>query len=229
MKKLFRYFTKIEIIIWTASVVLIIVSYLAFSRDNCLSMIASVIGATSLMLNAKGNPIGQFLIIVFSVLYGIISYGYAYYGEMITYLGMSAPMAFFAMISWLRNPFKGKHTEVTVNKIKKPEVLFLILLTAAVTVAFYFILKHFNTSNLLPSTLSVTTTFVAAYLTVRRSAFFPIAYASNDVILIILWAMASYENIEYIPVIVCFVIFLVNDTYGFINWLKIEKRQSANN
>ncbi len=42
--------------------------------------------------------------IIFSLLYGIISYTFSYYGEMITYLGMTMPMAVFALISWLRNP-----------------------------------------------------------------------------------------------------------------------------
>lgn len=41
------------------------------------------------------------LMIVFSLLYGVISYTCAYYGEMITYLGMTAPMALFALISFL--------------------------------------------------------------------------------------------------------------------------------
>lgn len=31
--------------------------------------------------------------VLFSLLYGIISYAFAYYGEMITYLGMTMPMA----------------------------------------------------------------------------------------------------------------------------------------
>ena len=44
--------------------------------------------------------------IVFSLLYGVVSFTFAYYGEMITYLGMTAPMALFALISWMRNPYK---------------------------------------------------------------------------------------------------------------------------
>ena len=59
-----------------------------------------------MIFNAKGNPIGQFLTIVFSLLYGIISYGFSYYGEMITYLGMTMPMSVFALVSWIKNPYK---------------------------------------------------------------------------------------------------------------------------
>ena len=220
------YFTKGEVALWLGSVLLIAASFLIFDRENYMTLIASLIGATSLILCAKGNPIGQVLIIVFAVLYGVISYGYAYYGEMITYLGMSAPMALLALISWLKNPYNGKRSEVKVNSIKGREVIFMLLLAAVVTVLFYFILGWFGTANLIPSTLSVTTSFIAAYLVFRRSPFYALAYAFNDAVLIVLWVLASMEDISYISVTVCFTAFLANDIYGFVNWLRMQKRQS---
>ena len=75
------------------------------------------------------------------------------------------------------------------------------------------------------STLSVSTSFIAAYLTFRRSPYFALAYAANDVVLIILWTMASFIKTSYISVVICFVVFLINDLYGFVSWLKMEKRQ----
>lgn len=104
----------------------------------------------------------------------------------------------------------------------------MILLTAVVTGIFYFILEAFHTANLIPSTLSVTTSFIAVYLTFRRSAFFAVAYAANDVILIILWTLATFSDITYLSVVICFVMFLANDIYGFINWSKMQKRQEEN-
>ena len=188
---------------------------------------ASIIGATSLILNAKGNPIGQFLMIIFSILYGIISLSFAYYGEMITYLGMTAPMALFALISWLRNPFNGRKSEVAVNSLKGAEIVIMMFLTTLVTIVFYFILNAFNTSNIIPSTLSVTTSFIAVYLTFRRSPYFALAYAANDIVLIILWILASATDTSYLSVVICFLMFLINDFYGFYNWQKIKKRQKT--
>lgn len=221
------YFTKAELFLWCTSVVLIAVSFFIFDRENYLTLVASLVGVTSLIFNAKGNPIGQFLVLIFSALYGIISYTFAYYGEMITYLGMTAPMAVFSLIAWLRNPYNGNRAEVQVNRIGKREVVFMCLLTAVITFIFYFILAAFHTANLIPSTISVTTSFLAVYLTFRRSAFYAIAYAANDIVLIILWILAAYADITYLSVVICFVLFLVNDIYGFINWSKIQKRQEA--
>ena len=227
MKKQSAYFSKGERTLWSISTILIFVSFLLFDRVNTMTLAASLIGTTSLIFNAKGNPIGQALMIVFSLLYGVISYTFAYYGEMITYLGMTGPMALFALISWLRNPYKGNHAEVTVNRIGKREYSGMYLATAVVTLVFYFILGYFNTANIIPSTLSVATSFIAVYLTFRRSPYFALAYAANDVVLIILWTMAAAEDISYLSVVICFIMFLVNDLYGFANWKQMEKRQMA--
>ena len=228
MKRLFNYFTRFEIVLWTLSVLFILVSFCIFDRENYMTLIASLIGATFLIFNAKGNPIGQLLTMVFGLLYGIISYGFDYYGEMITYLGMTFPMAFIALVSWLKNPYKDNKAEVKVNRLPKKEIPFMITLTVIVTVIFYFVLRYFNTANLMPSTVSVTTSFIAVYLTFRRSPYFALAYAINDVVLIVLWTLASITDVSYLSVVICFVVFFVNDMYGFINWRRMEKKQKMN-
>ena len=225
MNRLTAYFSKGELVLWSSSAGLILISFFIFDRVNYMTLAASLIGITSLIFNAKGNPVGQALMVVFSLLYGIISYTFSYFGEMITYLGMTGPMALFALISWLRNPYQGNRAEVAVNRIGRWEYAGMYLLTALVTLLFYFILDHFHTANMIPSTLSVTTTFIAVYLTFRRSPYFALAYAANDVVLIVLWILAAKENISYLSVIICFVMFLVNDLYGFVSWKRMERRQ----
>lgn len=228
LKTAVNYFSPFEKLLWLSSAVLIVISFCIFDRGSISTPIASLIGVTSLIFSAKGNPIGQFLMIIFSVFYGIISLGCAYYGEVATYLGMTAPMALFALISWLKNPFEGRRSEVKVGSISRKEVVFMLLLSAVVTAVFYFILDAFGTANMLPSTLSVTTSFIAVYLTFRRNPFFALAYAANDIVLIILWTMAALKNISYLSVVICFIVFLINDLYGFVSWLRMGKRQNGN-
>lgn len=229
MKKKLNYFTKWEMALWSCSTAIIFISFIVFDRENFLTLGASLIGVTSLIFSAKGNPFGQILMIIFSLMYGIISFSFAYYGEMITYLGMTAPMAVFSLVAWLRNPYESGHSEVKVNRLSLREYILLLPLTAAVTIGFYFILKYFNTANIFFSTLSVATSFAAVYLTFRRSPYFAAAYAANDLVLIVLWSMAAFENISYISVLVCFVIFFINDIYGFFSWKKMEKHQQKGN
>ena len=227
LKSVIGNFSRVEILLWGASAVITVLSFLIFDRTNYLTLTALLIGVTSLIFNAKGNPIGQLLTVIFSILYGIISYSFSYYGEMITYLGMTAPMAVFALVSWLRNPYNGNKAEVRVNHIKIGEVYFMTALTAVVTFGFYHILKAFNTANLAFSTVSVTTSFLAVYLTFRRSPLYALAYAANDIVLIVLWGVAACSDSSYISVIVCLIMFLLNDVYGYINWQRMSKRQRS--
>lgn len=227
IKKMTNYFTKFEIGLWCVSVLLIASSFFIFGESEIITLVASIVGVTSLIFIAKGNPFGQVLMVCFCCLYGYISFSCAYYGEMITYMGMSAPMAIFSMISWLRNPYKGNKAQVTINHLSKAEIIIMCLLTSVVTVSFFFILQILGTANLPISTISVTTSFLAVFLSFRRSPFFALGYAANDIVLITLWTIASISDISYLSVVICFVVFLANDCYSFVNWTKMKKKQSG--
>ena len=143
---------------------------------------------------------------------------------MITYLCMTAPIAFMAVISWAKHPFK-KSAVVEVSRLSKNQKIFMWFFAIIVTAAFYFILKALGNANLWVSTLSVTTSFLASYLTFCRSPYYALAYAANDIVLIALWIMATIESPSYMPMIFCFVMFFVNDMYGFFNWSRLKKQQ----
>lgn len=226
MKKLLSYFTKAELTIWLFSMLLIIVSFLLFDRENYLTLFASLMGATSLIFCAKGNPIGMIIMVFFCLFYGYISLTFRYYGELMTYVFMSLPMSIFSLVSWLKNPYKGNVSEVAVRKLRRNDIISMILLTILVTTVFYFVLAYFDTANLIPSTLSVSTSFFAVFLMYKRSPYYALAYAANDIVLIILWILASISDISYISVVICFITFLVNDIYGFINWRRMQKKQA---
>ncbi len=218
--------TRFEIVLWGISVVTVGISFLSIKGQNPLSLLASLIGVTALIFVAKGDVLGQILTVIFGVLYAVISYSFRYYGEMITYLCMTAPMAVLSVIVWLKNPYSKDKQEVRVNHLKQKDIIVMCVYTVLVTILFYFILAYFKTNNLLISTLSITTSFLASYLTYKRSPFYALAYAANDIVLIVLWIWATIHSKEYLPMIICFLMFLANDIYGFINWRRIERRQT---
>ena len=226
--RLFNYFTKFEMCLFIFSLVLIISTFVIFDRVNYLTLISSLIGVTSLILAAKGNPISQILIIIFSIQYSIISWQEKYYGEIFTYIGMTLPMAVLALVEWIKHPYKGNKHEVEITLLCKKDILLMFFFTLIVTFIFYFILLYTNTSNLIVSTISITTSFIAVYLTYKRSPYYAIGYALNDIVLIVLWIYASIDDLSYISVIACFVTFLINDIYGFVAWVKMRKRQLLN-
>lgn len=224
----FKDLSKFELILWIVSLVVVAASFLLAPAKDYLTLWASLIGVTALIFVAKGYVLGQVLTVVFAVFYGIISFFFQYYGEMITYLCMTTPIAVASIITWVRNPYK-ETAEVKVADMGKIQVFIMLVLTALVTFAFYFILKALGNANLVFSTISVTTSFLASYLTMKRSPFYAMAYAANDIVLIVLWGLAASQDISYLPMIMCFVMFLINDIYGFVNWQRMKKRQSRNN
>lgn len=224
-KTLFSGLNKFEAALWAVSSISIILSFVFSGGKDILTLVASLIGVTSLIFLAKGYVVGQVLMLVFSVFYGIISFKFRYYGEMITYLGMTAPVAAVTAVSWHKHPYKGTRV-VEIKKLRKSECGKLIVFTAAVTLAFYFILKALGNNNLIFSTVSIATSFAASYLTYLRSPYYAIGYALNDVVLIFLWVLASFEDKKYIPMVVCFFMFFANDLYGYINWKKMQRNQS---
>lgn len=211
--------------LWSISMLIVTVSNLVGGSFDVLTLAATWVGITSLIFAAKGNVWAQFLMVAFSILYGIISFRFRYWGEMITSLGMTLPMAVWSAVTWLRNPSAGSKSEVAIRKLEKKHFLFLLVLSIVVTGAFYFILRWLETPNIVFSTLSVTTSFLAASLTMLRSSYYALGYAANDLVLIVLWGLAAAKDPVYIPVIINFMIFFMNDMYGFISWKKRERTQ----
>ncbi len=146
MSNPFTNLTKKEWGFWMCSLIIMIASNVLFGDFDVLTLIAACIGVTSLIFAAKGNVWSQILMIIFSILYGIISWQFRYWGEMITYLGM----------------------------------------------------------------------------TMLRSSYYAMGYATNDIVLIVLWILASIHEPRYISVTIIFVIFFCYDMYGFVSWKKRE-------
>ena len=143
-----------------------------------------------LSCSAKKHISGKILQLVFCVLYAIVALGFKYYGEAITYIEMTFPIDLFATIVWLKNPSEKGKTEVRMAHLTPKKI----------------------------RTASVFKSMMASVLTIMRVPYYALAYTANDIILIIMWIMASVENPVYVPMIFNFVIFLVNDTYGFLSW-----------
>lgn len=221
----FKTFKPLDYIVWFSSLAIILVSSLVVKEKNALSIITSLIGASSLIFVAKGHPIGQFIIIIFATLYGIKSLTFHYYGEFITYVFMSLPVSLLTAISWLKHPFEKGQGEVKVENLNAKKWLTLVFSTIVVTTIFYFVLKALSTPNLIVSTISIATSFSACMMLLFRSPYYAVFYGVNDIVLIVLWSMACKQDITYLPLVVCFCVFLLNDTYGFISWLLMKKHQ----
>lgn len=221
----FAMLTKKEWVLWTSSIIIITVAFFIKSSGNYLTLAASLVGATSLIFIAKGMVIGQLLMLLFSALYALIAWNFCYYGEMITYLGMTAPMAALSAIQWIRNPYEGKKRSCKDSKAFQKEGVLLDYYDNCSNMDILLYSVIFQYVNMIFSTISITTSFLSAFLTFLRSPLYALGYAANDIVLIVLWVLATIENKDYLPMIICFIIFLLNDFYGYVSWCKMKKNQ----
>lgn len=216
--------TRFEWALWLISILTVTGAYALSGAMDPLTVITSLIGVTALILVARGDVWGQLLTVLFTVLYAGVSLKFRYYGELVTSLGMTAPIAVLTVRAWLKHPFEGT-SEVRVHRLDHRQRLWMVLLTIFVTVVFYFILAAFQTANLMVSTFSIATSFLASYLMLFRSPSYALAFAANDLILIALWVLAALDDLSYLPMIACFFMFLLNDLYGYFSWIRMRERQ----
>lgn len=221
----YNYFSRCEWCLWLISLLTIVTNHFLFGESNLLTLTASLIGATSLIFSAKGNPIGQGLMIIFSVIYAYLSLINHYYGEVITYFFLNLPLAIISLLTWLNHPFRSRKSQVLISRLSIKDIYSVSFLTFLVTICFYFILGTLHTSFLLMSTLSITTSFLATLLTYKRSPYFALVFSLNDLVLMSLWMFEADKDPSHYSIVICFLIFLVNDVYTFVNWIKLQKQQ----
>jgi nicotinamide mononucleotide transporter PnuC len=216
--------TPFEIKLWAGSALVLITSFL-LSGGNGLTLLTALLGVSALTFLAKGQPLGQLLMVFFAITYALISYTYDYYGEMITYLGKALPVSLFVLVVWLRHPFQEEDPEIEISELTLKKILIIAILTPVVTYVFYLVLKAFDTPNLMVSTLSISTSLVAASFMFLRSPYYAIFFGLNDVVLIVLWGLATIDDITYLPMVMLFVTFFANDAYAFYNWTHLKTKQ----
>lgn len=219
MKKYFKCWNKFEITLLILGIILLL-GLGIYLNCGLLPTIVPFLGFFSALHQAKGLVLGQITGVVMAILYSIMSYSNQYYGEVIIYTVVILPLYISGIYTWLNNKDK-KSSKVKQNKLKKKEWNFLLVINILLFVVLYFLLKHFNTSNLLVSTISMNINLTATYLLVRRSKYSFLFYLINAFILLILWGTPVLKgDIMFLPMTFDAILLLINNIYGLHSWSK---------
>ena len=222
LKKLFYDWTKFEITLLVISLISVGITGI-ICNSSLLTIICSIAGILCALTQAKGKVISQFIGLLIVVLYSILSFQNKFYGEVIIYVFIIFPLFISGIISWIKNLNKETNT-VNENKLHKKEWIILTIVSIVLFVILYYLLKYFNTNQLLVSTLSLITSLFATYLVARRSKYGFLFYIGNDIILFILWGGQIIKgDFALIPILVNPIINFINDSYAWKSWNKREK------
>lgn len=178
---------------------------------------------TALLL-AKGKYACYIIGIISTFFYAFVSYSNSYYGEVIIAMCCTLPLMIVGLVNWLKH--QDNTNTVVIKEISRKELIIVLFSQAIMFIGYYYLLKVFNTNNLLVSTFSIVASIIATYLTARRSEYGFVGFIINDIILITLWSIPVIGgNTNLIPVLLCPVLLLINDIYGVYNWKKIKNKQ----
>ena len=178
---------------------------------------------TALLL-AKGKYACYIIGIISTFFYAYVSYTNNYYGEVIISMCCTLPLMIIGLINWLKH--QDDTNTVIIKDITRKELIIVLVSQAVLFYGYYYLLKIFNTSNVLVSTFSIVASLIATYLTAQRSEYGFIGFIINDLILIVLWSIPIFTgNLAIIPVVLCPILLLINDIYGVYNWKTIKTEQ----
>lgn len=224
MLKNWTTFEKIFLLIGT---ILAIILTFAF-KGTWIDLGYTLLYFWTALLLAKGKYSCYIVGIISTFFYAFVSYSNSYYGEVIIAMCCTLPLMVMGLINWLKH--QDDTNIVIIKEITKKELILVLLSQAVMFIGYYYLLKSFNTNNLLVSTFSIVASIIATYLTARRSEYGFIGFIINDIILIILWSIPVLKgNTNIIPVLLCPVLLFINDTYGVYNWKKIKNKQATKN
>lgn len=219
--------TKFEISFFIIGTILTVAVTIIF-KSIWVEMASTLLYFWTAILQAKGKYICYIFGILCASFYAYVSYINLYYGEVILEVCCTIPLMVAGLINWLRH--QDDTDTVIVKEITKKELTIVLLSQILLFIIVYYLLKAFNTNNLIPSTLSVLASVVATYLNARRCEYGFISFIINDLILIVLWGIPVVNgDLTLIPVLLCPVLLLIGDIYGVYNWKRIKIRQSAIN
>jgi nicotinamide mononucleotide transporter PnuC len=198
--------------------------------SSVLVILDSVLGIITLFLLAKGLVFGNLTEIVTMLIYCVICYSHKYYGEIIINGAIMVPAYVINTISWLKNKSKSGDSIVVDNRVRWKEFLPLAAIFLCSGVGVYFLLRAFDTANLVVSTISVVCGFFAIYFMIRRSVVNYIFYLISNFVRIALWGYVVLQgDLSYLPTIITTIFYVGINIFGIINWLRLGKNQAVEN
>ena len=228
MKKFFENIKWYEWVMMAVfAVTLVAVSVV--ERSSAVVICNSLIGIVAVFFVSKGLIVGQILGIVQGIVYCILSAQNRYFGEVIVCACVTIPLYLIAIFTWIKNRQDANVVQVNKRNFRLLEWVITLAVMSVVGVGVYFLLKAFNTANLVLSTFSVVFTMTAGYLLVRRCEYSFVFYMISNMICIGLWTslIVSTGDMSLLPTALCYCIFLILNIFGIMNWAKLKKTQKS--
>lgn len=217
-------FEKVWILVFTA-----INIYLFFAwGDSLLGLTSSMAGMICVVLVAKGKISNYYFGIVQAVTYAYISYGYGLYGEAMLNAFFYLPIQFIGIYMWRKHKASSsvKGEDVSVKRLTGKGWITLILVSVFASVIYAELLSVIGGQQVRLDSVAVVLSIIAQILMLKRYAEQWVMWIVVNVLSIILWlvTLTSTGGNDW-TMLVMWTAFLFNSIYGYVNWIKMGKKQ----
>lgn len=205
-------------VIWFAFCVFSTIIASLVSKSDVCGLIAAVTGIFYTLLAGKGKVSCYLFGIVNSLLYGLISFKFKLYGEVMLNLGWYFPMMFIGLFFWGKNLSGNQIIRKTKLGLKGKIICYL--LTLAGICIYAIILKRMNDSQPWIDSATTVLSITAMILTVKRCADQWILWTIVNILSVWMW----FRNGESMAILFMWLVALANGLIFYFQWYKDIKK-----
>lgn len=217
---MFKNWTKADLIFYSASIILIIVSGIIF-KAYWISFLVSIIGITAGILNMKANKYSYVLYTAQVILYAYVSWRNRFIGEAVLAAFYLLPVYAYSAVKWIR--ISRKEPGLQIFKITKKLLIILAIACVVVTAGYGYVLSLLNSGLPYVNALGTFTSVAAGYLSARRIKeqwYFWIAYS---LIFSGIWISTLGPDTSQITLILQNIPFLYINIVGLVKWNRMYR------
>lgn len=206
-------------VIWLAVSCAAIVLFAAAGGDGAAGIISAVTGTAYVVCNGKGKLCAYVFGLVNSVLYAVISFKSALYGETMLNALYYVPMQFIGFYTW------SKHMDKTTKEVKKKRMnISQRMLTAAAiaagTVGYGLILRTLNDTMPFIDAFTTVASVIALAASVGMYAEQWYIWIAVDVVTVYMWFRVFSGSGENAATLVMWIIYVITGIAMLVKWEK---------
>ncbi len=222
---MFKNWTKADIILYIASMMLIVISGFIF-KAYFLSFLASIIGITAGIMNMKANKYCYILYMAQVILYAFVAWHNKFIGEAILAAFYLLPLYTYSAVKWIKASRKDE--KLLIFKMTKKLLVILSIACVIVTFGYGYVLDMLNSNLPYINALGTFTSVAAGYLSANRIKeqwYFWIAYS---LIFSGIWISTLIADTSQVTLILQNIPYLYINIVGLVKWNKLYKESNKN-
>lgn len=195
------------------------------SRSSISAVICAICSLFNAVYVAKGNILSYVFGLIATATYIFASFTQKYYSEVFVNIILLF-ITIYGFINWSGNHNQETDT-ITIKKLTGKEIFISILSQVLLFYFYYRIFRYFGNSLIIVSTINLCLSVLSFYYNARMSKISFVVLIIGGIFKTVLWAVPMLRgDLTNTSILVSCLLYLVCDTYGYINWSRLEKIQN---